>query len=129
MSLFYCVDLLDNEISALGSFRNQLWFHQFSESDREFIVKLKQIFQTRIEHNNYENLAENISYIEKYIVEHLHLKKNKCLKLILNDLEVIKVKKEYFENNITVSRSSDSMYQQFQKEPFLIATLDQGKLI
>ncbi len=75
MSLFYCVDLLDNEILALGSLRNRLWFNQFSEIDREFINALKQIFQTRIEQNDYEDLGGNISKIEEYIAQYPRLKK------------------------------------------------------
>jgi len=100
MSLYACIDLINNQLDQLNSgglplLQRAIHFisgsakmkhDESSFADQIFLNTLKDNFTKRIQENNYENLSSDIKSINEYVETKKHSLSYDCLKYITDDI-------------------------------------------
>ncbi|WP_133138031.1 hypothetical protein [Legionella rowbothamii] len=153
MSLYACIDLINNQLDQLNSgglplLQRAIHFisgsakmkhDESSFADQIFLNTLKDNFTKRIQENNYENLSSDIKSINEYVETKKHSLSYDCLKYITDDLTTIEAKLQSKTNKSQLtpdaatgtpsqSHSPSMVYEKFQSPDYLIAEIKQGKL-
>lgn len=131
MSLYQCIDLLDEQLSRLttpkpNSTTKNGEYSTLSRADKRFLTELRNDLNHRVSTDNYSDLSREIQRIETYINIHKHLRHDYYLNEILLDLKTIKNGFEQFDPNHKEFHNKKD-YQKFQTPEYCIAELNQSK--
>lgn len=156
MSLYTCIDLIDDQLNKLRLGRPSILqsavhfisssaekeHHQSVLKDQSFLTDLKNRFIQRIKEDDYKDLLGDSELLEQYLKKEKQSLSRDCISYIINDLTKIDSKINPIQKEVSKEKQSPTHtnqlhnainskltdYKKFQSPEYRIAEIKQGQL-